>query len=453
MPKKRQHILAIALTPGTAQIAQAKRDGDAVRVTRQSTLHFDEDARIDTPQAMGRQLAAHLKSSDYDTKHVVVGLCAQWMLARQKSVPPTDALAVNGIIQLQIEREFSGSQDKLLFDYLPLGDTPEARNLLLVAAQKHRVQQITQAMQTAGLVLDAISVTALALADQDVSVLIEDDFVTTTASAGGLCHAISACPIEPATLDDPQGRARLLNDITRLTMQLQSGSAQQDDARFIDASSWAPGIREPLHAEIAQRWPDAPIVSQDSAKLLAQAYLAGTQCDINFLSSRLNQQAKRRISPAMGWTLRAAAAAALIGLACGFFWFQTANRLSQLENDYVRIKEPLNHLETINTDARRASPWFDGRTQVLDCLLELTHAFPTQGQIWVTSLEINEDMTGMIKCKAQNMEVMQDYLDAMRQSPHFSPSQGNNVSETGRDQRVVTFDITFQFHPTPGRAD
>ena len=87
---------------------------------------------------------------------------------------------------------------------------------------------------------------------------------------------------------------------------------------------------------------------------------------------------------------------------------------------------------------------------MLDCLLELTRTFPRRGEVWVTQFSLDEDRRGVVRGKATQKESMLAYLQAMQQSAVLKETELRDWNESGREQRVVAFEITFRYDGPAG---
>lgn len=446
----RSHLLCITLTPGSAHIVEAKRAGQGAQLIRHSTLDLVPGADLDAPAGLGSALAQHLKQQGYGSRHAVIGLCPRWVLARQRMVPPADSESMRGIVSLQIEREFAGSSSTMTFDYLAnqAGDDAAQTALLLAGARSSVLRQIEQAAIAAGLQLDGITATPIAAATglSGTVVLVEPGVSAVMRVQGGRVIAMASCNAEPGTLAEQQGRTKLIADVSRCLLQLP-GETVGEAVTLLLPDTVSQADAQALADEAAQRLGVAGVTAQqaDSAELLANHALQSGVKTIDFLHSRLTPPRQSRVSPAMRWAIRAAVLVLLIGGLGVYFWFDATSRRDDLQAEYDAIKDKAEQLEQVRNDLKLTEGWYDKRPPVLDCMLELTRTFPTQGEIRVETLILNDDMTGRVDCTAEDRTTMDHYFSAMRSAAALADVNPGGVRPAGGRSNWIDFPVTFRF--------
>ena len=456
MASNRSHLLSIALTPTSAQVVEAKRAGTGVQIVRRSTLTFAAGAGLEAPTALGTALGEHLKQQGYGTRHAVIGLCPRWVLARHKLVPPADAEAMRGIVNLQIEREFSGSASDLSFDYLlgPIEAEQGQRSLLLAAVRKPVLQQVAQVALSAGLRIQAITPTTFAAGNATQSgtvIVIEDGAAGVMRVQGGAVLGLTACSADPSTLGQASARERLLADLSRCRMQLPGGEVDGQTI-LIQPTSVDDADARALTQLTAERFGTAEHLQVDSAQLLAEHALEHSDSLIDYNDSRLAVVSRRRLSPRAAWLVRAAVLVLLIGGVVGYLWLDATSRRDELRVEYELIKDDAAELDKMLADTRLAEGWFDKRPPALDVMRELTRTFPTDGQIRVKSLTMQSDMDCQIECTAEDFQTMDRYLRAIERSTQLLQVDPGSVRESSSTSKWVDFPITFRYEPA-GKAD
>lgn len=447
MPTHRSYLLSIALTPTSARLAEVKRSGDGVQVLRQSTLLFAPDAGLAEPAALGAALAEHFKSQGYSTTHAVVGLCPRWVLTRHKSVPPADADAMRGIVNLQIEREFAASSAEMSFDYLHDAPTGDQQSPLLLAAVRSTVlRQVEQALLSAGLKLEAITPTTLAASPQrsGTVVLVEQGVAGVMRVRGGRVMGLVSCPVPTDGLGDEKARSRFLADLSRCMLQLPGGEAD-DGVTLLLPDSVSQADAQQLNDAAAERFGQADAEQADAAVLLAGYAMRSGGSIIDFTESRLAPPPPQRFSATTQWAIRAALVVILIGGAVAYLWFDATSHRDALQAEYDAIKDKAAELEAVRANIRKSEGWYDKRPPALDCLLELTRTFPKRGEIRVETLSLNGNMTGEIECTAEDWETMDSYFRGMQRSTDLLELDLGAVRSTGGRSNWIDFPIAFRF--------
>ena len=449
MPGNRHNLLYLALAPGSADLVEAKRSSDRVQVLRRSTLAFAADGGLDHPAVLGAALAEHLRANEYSAKHVVIGLCPRWVLTRHRQVPPADADALRGIVNLQIEREFAAGASEMTFDYL-LGENTGQPNvsLLLAGARRSVLSQARQAAEAAGLKIEAITATPLAAAAgrSGVVVLVEDGVAGVIQVRDDQVIAMASCHADPAMLQDEAARTRFLGDLSRCTLQLPGDSGGVGLTLILPSSVTEADARSLTDAAI-ERFGPVEAVQDDPAQVLAQHASDPYTSLIDFNATRLTEPGKPKLSIGARWGIRAAVIALLVGGALAYLWLDATSKRDALQAELDTISDKAAELQAIVEDTQSAQTWYDKRPPALDCLLELTRTFPTQGEIRVETLTLREDMTGQIDCAAEDSETMDDYFIKMQRSDTLLQINRGSVRPAGGNSTWIDFPISFTFDP------
>ena len=173
---------------------------------------------------------------------------------------------------------------------------------------------------------------------------------------------------------------------------------------------------------------------------------------IDFNATRLTEPRKPRLPTGVRWAIRAAVLALLIGGTAAYLWLDAASRRDALQAELDTISAKAEELRVVVDDTQSAQTWYDKRPPALDCLLELTRTFPTQGEIRVETLTLREDMTGQIDCAAEDSETMDDYFIKMQRSDKLLQINRGSVRPAGGSSTWIDFPISFKFDPA-GEGD
>jgi hypothetical protein len=92
-----------------------------------------------------------------------------------------------------------------------------------------------------------------------------------------------------------------------------------------------------------------------------------------------------------------------------------------------------------------AGSWVSREPRFLDCLRELTAAFPEEPRVWATSLALNENGTGSLVGKATSETSFYQVLDNIKENKAFSEVKMIHIRDAGRDSREKEFAINFKF--------
>lgn len=452
MPSQRSHLLSITLTPTTADIAEAKRTASGAQIAQRSTLVYPDGVGLSDPAALGAALADHLKATGYGTRHAVIGLCPHWVLARHKNVPPADTEALRGIVNLQIEREFASSMADMAFDYMTGKPNPdsETRPLLIVGVRRSLLQQVEQAANTAGLKVQAITPTSFAAIHQPIedgtAVLFEPGFMGVMRVQGGSIVGLTSSPVDTAALNDAQSRLRILTDLSRCMLQLQSADSAGSLTLLLPPSV-AQADAKALTDAAAERFGDVQTRSADATALLAEFAMHASETMADLKGSRLAPPKLPKLSPTKRWVIRAAAIVLLVSGTAGYLWLDTTARRDALRAEYDAIQAKAADLEAMHQNTREAEGWYDTRPPVLEVMLELTRTFPKQGEIRVETMTVRDDLTCQIECTAEDRQTMDDYFSRMRRSKALLNVDPGAFRPAGGKSTWIDLPIAFRFDP------
>lgn len=453
--------LGLALGTNRAYVAEVRRARGGDVVTRQAVLPLTPGADLDNPAGLGAALSALLKAEGFKANHVAIGLCSRWVLASPRTLPPLNDEALVGAVRLQIERDYAGGRDDLVFDFTEPTPPNGQRKLVLMGTQRKRLQQATQAALAAGLRVTYVMPTVLAVAagtgatepgaeapsagGESLCIALEDDGAALVHLKGGRCHGLTSIPFDPAALDDAAtaGPAPWAQALARAADALGAGSASP---MLINSAQLNDAQLQQARAALAPAMGAIATAAANPAAAVATAALRRT-VGVNFTRPRLMQKAKRSLPSAAQWAIRAAVFLLLIVAAVGYLWFEANHELTQLKDDYAAIKDQADRLAQVQADTSAMAGWYDERPPVLDCLLELTRTFPRAGRIWVTALTLDENAAGTLNCKAADERTMYQYLNAMKASPHLADVQLQVRQTTDREGQTVRFDVTFRYEP------
>ena len=464
MSKRGRNIIGIAVVGDALLLAEVRLAGGQMQVLRQSRLPVEADALDADPQAVGNALAAHLRQHHYTSKDAVVGLPAQWLLTRTKQMPAVkDDHARQNMVRLAIEREFKARATPWTFDYYmaePAGDGTQTQTLL-VATRTDLLKNVVQLLAAAKLHPVRIMPTALALASSpaaDVAGLLH---LSPTGCelvhlSSGQVMAITHLPVD-ASASGASTTASLASAVSRSLATVSIAAAPHAGERsnrltlIADEAVDAQALADATSALAGQFAVDVQPTMDAAVALASSAAQAGPQ-GIDFLHHKLLPAKAAGLSKGKRAAILAAAIVLLLVAMMGYRWYSASSTLTQLQTANAAIADDAQRLQTVRDHLAAADPWFDGRPSQLDCLAALTEAIPSEGDIWVTNLTLDEALAGSVKCKADRKDTMLAYLQAMQDSAMLDQIQLRDWNQAQRDSSLVVFEITFAYLGSEGEG-
>ncbi len=448
--------LALVVNEHRITVAEFAAAGGNVEL-RSAAVNLSGDLNFSDPQRLGRELKTALKRGELTASRCVVGLPASWVVCREKALPPADPQALRAIVGLAIERDFASGQAELAFDYSAHNAAGGGLSVLVAAAGQEIIAQVQAVAAAAGLGVSAITLSALALARCCGAVAAGGRIVLCVLATGIEAVVVSGESFRmvrhlPVRLQDGASGAALAGELRRLLPLLGAAGETPRELWVWDCA----GVNHaPLTAvagelgltlktctmgsELGLSGPNTPS-DNTLAGAAAVARTAETP-EIDFLHSRLADPPKARIR----LSVMLAAAAATILLIMGIFlfvdWRGQEAEVSALAQQLKDGKAARDEAAVFNADVRLARQWFDNRAACLGPMREVTRAFPAEGRIWATSLEIREDRQVTVTGKSLTEAAVLDVLDRLKANRKLSHVETLYVRNSGATSPAVTFSI------------
>lgn len=447
MKRTPQRILGIAMADHALLLAQVHLGGAQPRVIRQSCFDLAAPHALDDVQACGLALAAHLKEHGYTAREAVVGLPARHVMTRHRSVPAAaDADALGNMLRLGIERDFPGRSREWTFDY-HLGTAHDGvSDCLLVATRAALLEKLSQVLTAARVRLRAATPTALVaaagIAPDRPCLFVSHAGAELLLAARGGWTTLMRLPVDDSVLESREQQAVLTGSVMRA---LASQDAEMDATIDRDAGVTLLADRSVGDAyRLAVRRALEPTLKvHDGGTIDCATALARGGLPVDLVSSKLAAPSRAGLSQRVRIAGYVAAVVVLLLLLVGWRWWSASAELHRLRSAYDTIAARADTLDDVRRTISDADPWYRHRPGYLDCLAAISHAFPVEQRIWVTSLRIGDDLRGSVKCRAANKDTMLACLKAMQASPALTDVQLRDWSEADRAAGIVGFEITF----------
>jgi len=466
-------ILGLDIEEHSILAAELRANGKHCEVRSVAEFVFPENVSFDKPAELGQRLHEFLSSNHFSAKNAVIGIPVKWLIMRREEIPPAGADSLASILRIKAERDFSLDYNDLVFDYIGRGRATEKSSLLLVATLRQRIEQLVETSHAAGLTGFSITSSFLVVAsafrqtgfENGYALYIRPNYAEFLVQQNKSVTLLRHIPLSVGARQDAKTDVSTLDrELRRLISVLpNSGSDTGTGKLFIwNAANISPEDLQvfeqniSLQVEIVNgtanlavkksiRSGESGIGRFAAAISLASAAGKPRLLGIDFLNSHIHPERKaadgRRI-------LRAV----LVGLAvvlCGLFiilgWYSRKAEVAELRTRLEGMKQDITEAEAVIDKVSFSRGWYSARPPFLDCLKQLTLAFPTQTDIWVTSLAIREDMQANVTGKSLDEKSVLQLLDALKSNVSFSDVEMLYMRNIGRSTKEISFAISFTF--------
>jgi len=464
---KARNILGLAFEEHSILAAEVHMRGDrpGIQVVGEFVLSDDFSAAGATEQ--GQRLRQFLKENGFSAKTAVVGLPAKWLVAKELTVPPTNAAALSGIMNLQAERAFSLDPKDLVFDYYGSAQPDKGGKLLLMAMQKERLAHIQMLTKAAGLSVLAVTPTSHALRKlggddvSDLAIYVRNGYIESWSGKADLPWIRHGVRL-PQQAEDP---AKAMQEQISRLLSVAPGDGQSSRPNRVMLYTGST-VKEESIAQISRSLSDQVEISDGDAHLLSAAFgaqqkskvgtsgaaaalaLAGVQEKTFFVDFLHSRMVPGRRIPQTRTLVWAAVAAFVIFVALAaviWGWRQDVKDIATFTEQLAVMSDDIKAAREVVDRMSYASGWTSRSPEFLECLSQLTQAFPEEGTIWATNLALHENKQGLVTGKSLREESVLLVLDAIKLNDVFQNVQMVYMRDAGRGTNEVSFAIQFKF--------
>ncbi len=471
----RRAILGLAVARRSVTLVELGPGRGGAVVRRAAEFVPPDDLDLDHPEALGAALRTFLEREGFSARRCVIGTEASRLSMREKALPPGAEAEAPRILDLALDHDFASDRKDLVFDYATGTGADGRTRVLLVAAPRRHLDRLLAMARAAGLVVEAVTGSTLALAESADGLMLAERPVLhafrggvelAVRSAGGLIEVRRLAAVAPESEEDASRFAEAL--ATELRRALLAGAGETAPTAVRELLVWnEAGLPETVWSALSERLgvpvrqcaseearrplrggPPGPGGQFSAAAAIALAALKGRRLPIDFLHSRLAPRRRLALGRKVVWALAAAGAlVALAGaLALAVLWAR--HRVAEAEDWLQANAAAVAEAEEVVGRWAFARGWTDRRPPVLECLRHLTLAFPAEGGIWTTSLRLDEGMRGVLAGKATSERRVLEVLDRLKADPAFDEVKSLYLREAGREGRETAFALGFRYRGT-----
>lgn len=453
---KRKNIPGVLFTDTGIAVSQVERDGKGFRSVK--SCHFDLPDGIGPKELVGQidAFKEFLKSNGFKSAKAVVGISAKHVLGSEMDIPPLkDKSVLPGILKLSLEKKSMLSPDDVLIDYSGTlnGD---ANTIFVVSVLKEYVNSVRTFLEAVNITPLSMTLRSLVCQPDDTDgyccgVYLWGDSAEIIVYGDGQIKSMQYLPLRSAAGGQKDMPARVAVEIQRIASSHINGDGRLrafvvgDDigGRVANAAIQHGNIEIvdcPRLGDVTETGDYCSLAGR-----LAWQWMSGTKDTIDFLGSHLNGKKEsniKRIIP------RVAAACviviALIGY-LGFEWYMDAKDVKELNVQIESMSENVASSREVIEHVTFARRWFDNNFKYIDSLRELTLLFPEKGDVWISSLEVDESLSQVISGKAVEERAALDVLDKLEKSESFSNVKMLYIRQTAKNSNTISFAIDFKY--------
>jgi len=438
--------------------------------TRAAEFVFPDGLGLGEPTRLGKALRQFLKDNKFGASHCILGLDARVLTARDKDLPPGVGDEMRQVLSLAVEREFASDIKDLVVDYAPACHGNEAASALLIAAPRVVIEQLTAMTQAAGLRAEGITSSTMALASGSA----EPGQLTLRVFGGGAEllteSATGSRTMRPLPMPAAKGKAtghwieELVAELRRVVMLLpaetSNGRKRQlviwNEARLDESDKDILAERLDLSARLESVPTGVHTNGLGASSLpgqfcaasaVALAGVKGQDLPVDFLHSRLSTTAKSAIGRQVAMVAALAGIILLVGAWLVWDWQNDRADIADMNARISLLAPAKTEAQSVIKRTKLARTWYDRRPAFLECVKEITMAFPPDGKIWATRVTIQdpEEMKVVLAGKAVSETAVLDVLDRIKENPRMSQVKSLYLRQAGRSGREKAFAVNFSY--------
>jgi hypothetical protein len=440
-------------------------------IRRTGLFASDEKLNPDNVSQLGHKLRQFLRANHFTSKLAVIGIPAKWIVTKEIVAPPASPDALVGMLSIQAERAFSLNASELIFDYCGRTSVSEKNQVLLVAARRQIVNQIRELADAAGLQVQRITVSALALEkassrsgrEQGYGLYARPTYCEFWSQSNGRLRSIKHVPIPDSNGTGGDWAELLTSTIQRLILLLsEQNQSPPHKVVMYDASSLSDGVIDELNKRLSPQvkvscgvtgllsgrlgLSDYPGDAQSiAAAALAITAVGEDKPSVDFLNPRIGRKQTSSRKRVVTW---AAIASGVLVVGVGAViadWQSKSADVAAYSRQLGQIGADITVAREIVDRISYAGSWTSQKPEFLECVRQLTLAFPESPRVWATSLALSETAEGSLVGRAVDEKSFYEVLDNIKQNSAFSGVMMMYLRDAGSNSREKEFAVTFKF--------
>ncbi len=466
-----QNILGLALDELGIVATELEVRSDGPHIRRTGEFLWEREFQPANIRSLGDQFRQFLRDHHFSAKQAVVGLGAKWVLAKELSLPPATSDALAGVLGIQAERAFALDAEELVFDYCGRVEGSEKSRILLTAAQRQLVEQIREWAGVAGLQVRSVTISALALgglgseaeAERGHGLYLRPTYCEFWSLANGRPQSLHYVPLPVGNGTPSDGAQSLVSAIRRLLLL----SPRRDPSSPHRVLAYAGcGLPEEMVARLNEQLAPEIVVTdgtdglhaqelgapqdlQERRSLVAAAVaLTATRPGgpaVDFLNSKMGVKKSSHRKRVVVWAAILGAALLVAAGALLADWRRDTLDIAAYTQQLEQMSDDITAAREIVDRVSYAGSWTSRQPRFLECLRELTEAFPQEPVVWATSVALDETGKGTLIGKTNREESFYEVLDKIKERKAFAEVKMIHIRDAGKGSREKEFAVSFKF--------
>lgn len=405
--------MGIGLDAGNLTAVEMSSNRGRFKVRKSCSVPISLNPLTEDPELIGREIRERLTDAGLKGKKCIVCLPVNWLLSLQVDLPELSDEDVESFLSVEAEREFAFSPEQLetaasCFE-LPGG----ARCATVAGIPVSRLERLTEIFKSAKLhpVSVTTAVSAVPPFEQNASevrgsLFFGADGVDLLVEAGGGSLMFRRIELgeEEAQSADLRMRADALAFQLRISLGQLPGTIRsklgnisifgppRDDVDYMAAlnEACAPlglSVTKGKLSDSADRSDLAGVAGMAPVLTAVLTALSGRNCHFEFdlQDARHSKSRLKKVPPLTYWLVGAATVAvcAIIGAAV-----REGNVVKRKERELAKLSPYVKQAQATRESLRELRPWCSRQPRILEVMRLITEAFPEEGTVWTTSLEI-----------------------------------------------------------------
>ena len=440
---------AIAFGPSNLELTTVRAEGSEVSVLQQSFASAAPPAGM--PDAMPQwQIAAQSLRQQFNSREhrVVTSVSCEDVLCEILRLPATEPAELKQMLDLQIDNITPLPLEEVVYSFEPLAAADGQTRVLVVIARKAKVNERMEALESAGLQPEMVTVDALAMfrALGGRNLLAQDDRLNVLVILGLVSADVivysQGVPLTVRSLVlGAEGESVLREELQRTFVAAEAGQPERMMGGVIflapgeELKAFAEKVANGLTAQSSFLTNGAV---PSAALSLCLQYATGGTAQLNLLPEEWRQ--KRQIKALRQRLIRGAIAVGIVyALALAVFLGLLAVKNAQLnrvtrevksrQGDFAAARQLQGELIAMRNQ-------LDTKSSALEVLREITVRMPKDMQL--NSFVFKKDLTLSLKGQAPTGAIALDFQSRLQQCDLFSKVSGRSDTVGG----LTKFDLT-----------